>query len=311
MNWFRPKRPSTPRWNSWTSPGSSKAPPKARGLGNQFLGNIRETDAIAHVVRCFEDDNVQHVSNKIDPVSDIEVIQTELMIADMESLERRRTKLAKTAKSGDAEARFQTACMEKIVAALNNGDPARKLTWSKEEEIRFVKSLNLLTAKPVLYVCNIGDPADGECDRVQAVKKLAQSENSQVVALCGQLENEIMEIEDPEERKEFMREMELSETGLDKMIKAGYALLELVTFFTVGGKENRAWTLRANQPAPKAAGVIHTDFEKGFIRAEVYNYDDLLQFKTEQAIKDAGKLRIEGKTYIIQDGDIVHFRFNV
>ncbi len=284
---------------------------KGEGLGNQFLGHIREVDALAHIVRCFEDANIPHVADTLDPPSDIDVINTELLIADLETLERRKDKLAKTAKSGDKQAKFEMGCVEKIIAALNDGEPARRVDFTTEEEKKFVRTLSLLTSKPVLYVANIGDPADSESGIVKQAEAFAKEEGAQFVVLAGKLENEIMEITDPEEQKVFMEEMGLKETGLNKMINAGYALLDLVTFFTVGGKENRAWTLRKNLPAPKAAGVIHSDFEKGFIRAEVYNYDDLMQYKTEQAIKDAGKFRVEGKTYIVQDGDIVHFRFNV
>ena len=291
--------------------GLVKGASKGEGLGNKFLGHIREVDAIAHVVRCFEDDNIPHVSNKVDPLSDIEVIHTELMIADMETLERRNFKVAKLAKSGNKEARFEVGITEQLLKILNVGQPARTLKINSEEEDQFVKSLNLITAKPVLYVCNIADPAESDNQHVTTVRKYAADEGAGVVALVGKLEQEIMEMEDPEEQKMFLEEMGFQETGLDRMIHAGYQLLDLVTFFTVGGKENRAWTLKKDSKAPQAAGVIHSDFEKGFIRAEIYNYDDLLEFKSEQAIKDTGKLRVEGKTYVMKDGDIAHFRFNV
>jgi len=291
--------------------GLVKGASKGEGLGNKFLGHIREVDAIAHVVRCFEDDNIPHVSNKVDPLSDIEVIHTELMIADMETLERRSTKTAKIAKSGNKEARFEMGLIEKLLKILNAGQPARTLETQSEEEARFVKSLTLITSKPVLYVCNIADPSESENEHVLAVRKLATEEGAGVVALVGKLEQEIMEMEDPEEQKMFLEEMGFKETGLDRMIHAGYQLLDLVTYFTVGEKENRAWTLKKNSKAPQAAGVIHSDFEKGFIRAEIYNFDDLVQYKSEAAVKEAGKLRIEGKDYIFQDGDIAHFRFNV
>ena len=291
--------------------GLVKGASKGEGLGNKFLGHIREVDAIAHVVRCFEDDNIPHVSNKIDPLSDIEVIHTELMIADMETLERRSFKLAKLAKSGNKEARFEMGLIERRLEILNAGQPARTLETQSEEEARFVKSLTLITAKPVLFVCNIADPSESETEHVLAFLKLAEEEGAGVVALVGKLEQEIMEMEDPEEQKMFLEEMGFKETGLDRMIHAGYQLLDLVTYFTVGEKENRAWTLKKNSKAPQAAGVIHSDFEKGFIRAEVYNFDDLVQYKSEAAVKEAGKLRIEGKDYVFQDGDIAHFRFNV
>lgn len=284
---------------------------RGEGLGNKFLGHIRQVDAIAHVVRCFEDPNIAHISNTIDPPSDIEVINTELMIADLETLDRRRLKLEKIAKSGDTAARFEMGLVEKISEILNAGKPARTFESHSEEEASFIKSLDLLTSKPVLYVCNIVDPADSKGELVRAALDYAGEEGNPAVVLAGKLENEIMEIEDLEEQKAFMEEMGLEKTGLDIVIYAGYALLDLVTFFTVGGKENRAWTLKKNSKAPQAAGVIHSDFEKGFIRAEIYNYDDLMQYKSEQAIKDAGKFRVEGKTYVIKDGDITHFRFNV
>ncbi len=291
--------------------GLVKGASKGEGLGNKFLGHIREVDAIAHVVRCFEDDNIPHVSNKVDPLSDIEVIHTELMIADMESLERRSFKQAKLAKSGNKEAQFEMRLIEQLLKILNDGQPARILETQSEEETKFVKSLNLITAKPVLYVCNVADPSESENAHVTAVRNLAVEEGAVVVALVGKLEQEIMEMEDPEEQKMFLEEMGFKETGLDRMIHAGYQLLDLVTYFTVGEKENRAWTLKKNSKAPQAAGVIHSDFEKGFIRAEVYNYDDLVQYKSESAVKEAGKLRVEGKEYVFQDGDIAHFRFNV
>ena len=284
---------------------------RGEGLGNKFLGHIRQVDAIAHVVRCFEDPNIAHISNTIDPPSDIEVINTELMIADLETLDRRRLKLEKIAKSGNTAARFEMGLVEKISEILNAGKPARTFESHSEEEASFIKSLDLLTSKPVLYVCNIVDPTDSKGELVRAALDYAGEEGNPAVVLAGKLENEIMEIEDLEEQKAFMEEMGLEKTGLDIVIYAGYALLDLVTFFTVGGKENRAWTLKKNSKAPKAAGVIHSDFEKGFIRAEIYNYDDLIQYKSEQAIKDAGKFRVEGKTYVIKDGDIAHFRFNV
>jgi len=291
--------------------GLIKGASKGEGLGNKFLGHIREVDAIAHVVRCFEDGNVPHVSDVIDPANDIDTINTELMIADMETLERRKTKLEKLAKSGNSEARMQVGVVKKVMKSINNNIPARAITAFSDEESSFLKSLTLLCAKPVLYICNVMDPGDTESALVQQVKQIAKDDGSSMVALAGKIEGEIMEIEDPDERQMFMDEMELEETGLDRMIATGYGLLELATFFTAGGKENRAWTIKKHSTAPQAAGAIHTDFEKGFIRAEVYNLEDLVQYKTEAAIKEAGKLRVEGKDYIVQDGDIMHFRFNV
>ncbi|MFP6638184.1 MAG: redox-regulated ATPase YchF [Nitrospinaceae bacterium] len=291
--------------------GLIKGASKGEGLGNKFLGHIREVDAIAHVIRCFEDSNVPHISDVIDPSSDIDTINTELMIADMESLERRKTKIQKLAKSGDKEARMQMEVIIKLSEALDQFQPARTVGGFNDEQNLFVKSLTLLSAKPVLYICNVMDPSDMGNELVQKVKEISKQDGSSVVALAGKLEGEIMEIEDPEEQKAFMEELELTETGLDRMISAGYGLLDLATYFTAGIKETRAWTIPKNAKAPVAAGVIHTDFEKGFIRAEVYNLEDLIEHKSEAAIKDAGKLRIEGKDYIVQDGDIMHFRFNI
>ncbi len=291
--------------------GLIKGASKGEGLGNKFLGHIREVDAIAHVVRCFEDGNVPHVSDVIDPAGDIVTINTELMIADMEALERRKTKIEKLAKSGDKEARSQMEVLKKLIEGINNGRPARALTGLSDEDQKFVKSLTLLSAKPVLYICNVMDPGDTDNELVQKVKSIAEEDGSVVVALAGKIEGEIMEMEDPEEQQMFMEEMGLTETGLDRMIATGYGLLDLSTYFTAGEKETRAWTIPKNSKAPQAAGAIHSDFEKGFIRAEVYTLEDLEKYKTEAAIKEAGKLRVEGKDYVVQDGDIMHFRFNV
>ena len=291
--------------------GLVKGASTGEGLGNKFLGHIREVDAIAHVVRCFEDGNVPHVSNTIDPASDIDTINTELMIADMESLERRKTKIEKLAKSGDKEARSQMEVIKKLIHIINEGGPVRAVTGLSDEAQKFVQSLTLLSAKPVLYICNMMDPGDTESDLVLKVKEIAQQDGSAVVALAGKIESEKMEMDDPEEQQMFMQEMGLTKTGLDRMIATGYGLLELSTYFTAGEKEIRAWTIPKNSKAPQAAGAIHSDFEKGFIRAEVYCLEDLEKYKTEAGIKEAGKLRVEGKEYIVQDGDIMHFRFNV
>ena len=290
--------------------GLAKGASKGEGLGNKFLGNIREVDAIAHVLRCFENPNIPHVSEKIDPKSDIEAINIELIIADLEVLERRKFKLQKIAKSGDPDARLQMDLIDRITKALDDNLPARSVKLNNDQEMKKVKEYNLLTSIPVLYVCNIQDPSEAGNEYVSAVKELA-AENIKVVVLAGKLECEIRDIDDPEERQVFVEEMGLKETGLHQMIRVGYELLDLVTFFTVGGKENRAWTIRKNSKAPKAAGVIHSDLEKGFIRAEVYHFDDLVAYKTEHALKEAGKLRVEGKEYVVQDGDIMHIRFNV
>ncbi len=291
--------------------GLIKGASKGEGLGNKFLGHIREVDAIAHVVRCFEDSNVPHVSDIIDPADDIDTINTELIIADMEALDRRKTKIEKLAKSGDKEARMQVEVLAKLSEALDQNRAARTVQGFNDEENLFVKSLTLLSAKPVLYICNVMDPGDLENELVQQVKAIAKQDGSSVVALAGKLEGEIMEMEDLQEQQAFMEELGLKETGLDRMISAGYGLLDLATYFTAGEKETRAWTIPKNARAPQAAGVIHTDFEKGFIRAEVYNLEDLVEHKSEAGIKDAGKMRIEGKDYVVQDGDIMHFRFNV
>ncbi len=291
--------------------GLIKGASKGEGLGNKFLGHIREVDAIAHVVRCFEDSNVPHVSDFIDPVSDIDIINTELIIADMESLERRKAKIEKLAKTGDKEARMQVEVIDLLATALDQNQPARTVKGFNEEQSQFLKSLTLLSAKPVLYICNVMDPGDTENELVQKVKQIAGQDGSSVFALAGKIEGEIMEMEDYAEQEMFMEEMGLTETGLDQMIAAGYGLLELSTYFTAGEKETRAWTIPKNAKAPAAAGVIHTDFEKGFIRTEVYSLEDLIEYKSEAAIKDAGKLRVEGKDYVVQDGDIMHFRFNV
>lgn len=292
--------------------GLVKGASQGEGLGNKFLGHIREVTAIAHVVRCFADDNIVHVSGKIDPINDIEVINTELMIADIESLQRRKQKLEKGAKSGDKEARFQLPIIEQIDDALNRNLPARSLKFDGQAEAAFVRTLSLLSAKPVLYICNVAEPAETDNIYVQKVKDLASRESAEVVALAAKLEQEILEIDDPGERAAFLKEMGMEEPGLHRVIHAGYALLDLITYFTSGGgKENRAWTIQKNFKAPQAAGVIHSDFEKGFIRAQVYHFDDLVRLKSEQAVREAGLLRSEGKDYIVRDGDIIEFLFNV
>ncbi len=291
--------------------GLVKGSSKGEGLGNQFLGNIREMDALAHIVRCFKDPNLGDEGETPDPVSDIDIINTELMIADLEVLEKRKQKLEKLARSGDKDARAQMNVLTQLIDALFDNRPARTVQFDMAVDQAYVKSLALITTKPVLYVCNIADPADTDTEAVKKAKQYAESEGNQAVVLCGQLEQEIQEIEDLEERAMMMEEMGLTETGLHAMIEGGYRLLDLVTFFTVGGSENRAWTVKANTKAPQAGGKIHSDLEKGFIRAEVYNFDDLVKYKTEQAIKEAGLFRLEGKEYTVKDGDCLHIRFNV
>ncbi|HHT9951657.1 TPA: redox-regulated ATPase YchF [Legionella pneumophila] len=289
--------------------GLVKGASSGEGLGNQFLANIRETDAIAHVVRCFDNSDVVHVEGRVDPLSDIEVINTELALADMETLEKSLLKVGKNSKSGNKEAIFELKTLEKIKAHLDAGYPVRTLELTPEEE-QVSKRLFLLTAKPVLYIANVDDNGYENNPLLAKVQALASQENASIVALCAATEAELVEL-DEEDRQEFMVDLGLSEPGLNKVIRAGYELLGLQTYFTAGVKEVRAWTIRKGATAPQAAGVIHTDFEKGFIRAEVISYDDFIRFGGEQGAKEAGKLRLEGKEYIVCDGDVMHFRFNV
>jgi GTP-binding protein YchF len=283
---------------------------KGEGLGNKFLANIRETDAIAHVVRCFEDPNVIHVSNRIDPVSDIETINTELALADLESVSKQLSKNSKLAKTGgDKEAQRLVAVLERAEAALDQGRPARSVDWSKEELV-VLKPLFLLTMKPTLYVANVAEHGFKDSPRLAQVEALAQRDGAQVVAICAALEAQIADMND-EDQKLFLADMGMTEPGLDRVIRAGYALLSLETFFTAGPKEARAWQLRIGQTAPQAAAAIHTDFERGFIRAEVISCEDYIACGGEQGAKEAGKLRLEGKDYVVRDGDVMYFRFNV
>ncbi|KAA0876549.1 redox-regulated ATPase YchF [Nitrincola tapanii] len=282
---------------------------RGEGLGNKFLANIRETDAIAHVVRCFEDDNVIHVANTIDPLADIETINLELALADLESVEKQLQRVQRNAKGGDKEALAIKALLEKLLPHLSEGLPARALSLNEEEQ-RLSKTLHLLTTKPTMYIANVAEDGFENNPHLDKVRELAAAEGAEVVAICNKLESEIAELDD-EEKLEFLQEMGMEEAGLDRVIRAGYQLLGLQTYFTAGVKEVRAWTIRVGDTAPKAAGVIHTDFEKGFIRAEVIGYNDFIQYKGEQGAKEAGKWRLEGKDYVVQDGDVVHFRFNV
>lgn len=284
---------------------------KGEGLGNQFLGNIRETDAILHIVRCFDDENIVHVDGSVDPQRDISTIDTELMLADLDSVEKRYTKTNKLAKNGDKVAKTEAAILEKIKLALEDGKAARSVELSDDEE-KFVKQLHLLTTKPILYVCNVSedDFANGGNDWVKLVEEHAKSENSSAIMISGALESEICQLE-VDEQKEFLESIGASEPGLNRLIRAAYNLLGLQTYFTAGEKEVRAWTIKNGWKAPQAAGVIHTDFERGFIRAETYHCDDLFNFGSESAVKEAGKYRSEGKEYIVKDGDILLFRFNV
>jgi len=283
---------------------------KGEGLGNQFLANIRETDAIAHVVRCFEDENVVHVSDKVDPRADIDVINTELALADLDSAEKAIKRLGRIAKGGDKTAKAQIDLLEnKLLPHLNEALPVRALGLN-EDELLLLRELHLLTIKPTMYIANVDEEGFENNPRLDIVKEIAEAEGAIVVPICNKLEAEIAELED-EEKAEFLADLGMEEAGLDRVIRAGYDLLGLQTYFTAGVKEVRAWTMREGDTAPKAAAVIHTDFEKGFIRAEVIAYDDFIEFNGEAGAKDAGKWRLEGKEYIVANGDVIHFRFNV
>ncbi|MDH5352842.1 MAG: redox-regulated ATPase YchF [Gammaproteobacteria bacterium] len=282
---------------------------KGEGLGNQFLGHIRETDAIAQVVRCFENEDIVHVSNKIDPLSDIEIINTELLLADMESIGRQLDRASKLAKSNDKDAKAKLAFMQAIQAHVETGESARKFEVEDSQK-SWMKDLHLITAKPTLYIANVAEDGFENNPHLDALTQYAESEGAEVVAVCASIEADIAEL-DAEEAAEFLNELGLSEPGLDRVIHAGYKLLGLQTYFTAGPQEVRAWTIRVGDTAPKAAGVIHTDFEKGFIRAEVVGFDDFINNNGEQGAKDAGRWRLEGKDYVMQEGDVVHFRFNV
>jgi GTP-binding protein YchF len=282
---------------------------KGEGLGNQFLANIRETDAIAHVVRCFQDENVVHVAGKVDPLSDIEVINTELALADMTSVEKALNRVSRTAKSGNKEELAKKQILEHIYQQLDAGQPARALNLSDDEQL-LIRDLFLLTLKPTMYIANVQEGGFSNNPMLDKVKAHADKEGAMVVAICAAMEAEIAQLDD-EEKKEFLDDLGLDEPGLNRVVRAGYTLLNLATYFTAGVKEVRAWTIHVGSTAPQAAGVIHTDFERGFIRAEVIAYDDFINNKGEQGAKDAGKWRLEGKEYIVKDGDVMHFRFNV
>jgi len=284
---------------------------KGEGLGNKFLANIRETDAIAHVVRCFEDDNVEHVENSVNPTRDIEIIDLELILADLESCSKQLQKTSRTAKSGDKNAKHAANLLEKLVNHLEKGLPIRSLSKLSAEDHKVIKGFHLLTAKPVMYIANVAEDGFNDNPLLEQVRQIAQSQNAQVVALCNKIEAELTELEDAEERQMFLQELGLQEAGLHQVIRAGFNLLNLQTYFTAGVKEVRAWTVKIGATAPEAAGVIHTDFAKGFIRAEVIAYDDFIKYQGEQGAKEAGKWRLEGKEYVVQDGDVMHFRFNV
>ncbi|ANB34204.1 redox-regulated ATPase YchF [Rhodovulum sulfidophilum] len=289
--------------------GLVKGASKGEGLGNQFLANIRECDAVAHVLRCFEDGDVTHVEGRVDPVADAEVIETELMIADMESIEKRLQGLVRKVRGGDKEAVQQERLLKVALAALNEGRPARSVEIAEDDEKAW-SMLQLLTSKPVLYVCNVSEEeaASGNAFS-RAVAAMAEAQGAASVVISAKIEEEISQL-DAEEAEVFLGEMGLEEAGLDRLIKAGYTLLDLETYFTVGPKEARAWTIPVGTSAPKAAGVIHGDFERGFIRAETVAFDDYIACGGEQGAKDAGKMRAEGKGYVVQDGDVMHFLFN-
>jgi GTP-binding protein YchF len=284
---------------------------KGEGLGNQFLAHIREVDAIAHVLRCFEDGNVTHVEGSVDPIRDAETVETELLLADLESLEKRVAAAEKKARGNDKEAKTQLEVMQPALAALRDGKPARGLRFDAEQT-KILKTLQLITAKPVLYVCNVdeGSAAAGNAESAR-VAAFAAEQGAASVVISAAIEAEVAQLAEEAEKREFLESLGLAETGLARVIRAGYGLLGLVTFFTVGPKEARAWTIVEGSKAPQAAGVIHTDFEKGFIRAETIGYDDFVACGGEQGAKDAGKMRLEGSEYIVADGDVMHFRFNV
>lgn len=284
---------------------------KGEGLGNQFLGNIREVDAIIHVLRCFENDDIQHVDNKVDPIADAETVETELMLADLESLEKRVPAFVKKGQQGDKEAKVAASVLGQALDLLRDGKPARLTRPRDEDEARIFSQAQLLTAKPVLYVCNVeeGSAADGNAFSARVFSK-AGAEGAKAVVVSAAIEAEIATM-GPEDRAEFLTDLGLTETGLARVIRAGYDLLHLRTFFTCGPKEARAWTIEAGSKAPQAAGVIHSDFERGFIRAETISYDDYIAYNGEAGAREAGRLRAEGKEYIVQDGDILLFRFNV
>ena len=282
---------------------------KGEGLGNQFLANIRETDAITHVVRCFEDDNVVHVSGRVNPIEDIEVINTELALADLASAERALDRAQRTARAGDKEAQKLAAVLERIVPVLNEAKSIRSMGLD-EDDMALIKTFSFITAKPVLYVANVRDDGFTDNPHLKAVEDYAALENSQVVAVCAAVEAEIADLDD-EDKLVFLEDMGMDEPGLNRVIRAAYKLLGLQTYFTAGVKEVRAWTIRVGDTAPQAAGVIHTDFERGFIRAQTIAYDDFIAHRGEQGAKEAGKMRAEGKDYVVHDGDVINFLFNV
>ncbi|MFS0935453.1 MULTISPECIES: redox-regulated ATPase YchF [Enterococcus] len=308
----RPKKTVPTTFEFTDIAGIVRGASKGEGLGNQFLSHIRQVDAICHVVRCFDDDNITHVEGRVDPLADIDTINLELVLADLESVNKRYTRVAKIAKTKDKDAVAELAVLDKIKPVLEEGISARSIEFTDEEQ-RIVKSLFLLTTKPVLYVANVAeeDVADYETNvYVNKVKEFAASENAEVIVISARAEEEIAELEE-EDKAEFLEALGIEESGLDQLIRAAYDLLGLATYFTAGEQEVRAWTFRKGIKAPQAAGIIHTDFERGFIRAETVSFEDLNQYGTMQAAKEAGRVRLEGKDYVVQDGDVMLFRFNV
>ncbi len=292
--------------------GLVKGASRGEGLGNKFLANIRETDAILHVLRCFDDDNITHVDGTVDPVRDKEVIDTELQLRDLETIESRIGKVAKMAAAGERDAKMQHEVLKRYQEVLTQGKSARSVVLETKDEQKFAHDLFLLTNKPVLYVCNVDDASAVNGNKyVDAVREAVKEENAEILIVAAQTESDIAELETYEERQMFLEEIGLQESGVNRLIKAAYKLLDLETFLTAGPKEVRAWTYRKGSKAPQCAGVIHTDFERGFIRAEIIKYDDYIHYGSEAAVKEAGKMHIEGKDYVFQDGDIVVFRFNV
>ncbi|MBR4163113.1 MAG: redox-regulated ATPase YchF [Solobacterium sp.] len=309
---FNPKRTIYTTFEFTDIAGLVKGASKGEGLGNQFLANIRQTDAVVHVVRCFDDANIEHVEGSVDPVRDIEVINLELCIADLDTVTNRIGRVEKKAKTKDKDAMREYDVLMKCKEALEQGTPVRMLEMDDNEKA-LIKGYGLLTAKPVIYVANMSDEGIADPESVsyyQAVREFAEKENSECIAICAKMEEELSGL-DKEEKRAFLDDLGIQESGLDQIIQAAYHLLGLRTFFTVGEPECRAWTFKKGMKAPQCAGVIHTDFEKGFIRAEIYSYEDLMEYKTEQSLKEHGKIRLEGKEYLMKDGDIVFFRFNV
>ncbi len=310
---FHPKKTIYTTFEFTDIAGLVKGASKGEGLGNQFLSNIRLTDAICHVVRCFDDPNITHVETTIDPIRDIEIINLELTLADLQTIENRRSKIERKAQTNkDKDSLTELELLNKLQPVLEQGLPVRSLELSEDEEI-LMKTYNLLTAKPVIYVANLDDEGimdPDSCDYYNRVKEYAVKQNSQVVALCAQMEEELSGL-DKEEKDVFLQELGVESSGLDILIQKAYAVLDLCTFLTAGEDECRAWTFKKGMKAPDCAGVIHTDFKKGFIRAEVYRFSDIDELGSEHAIKEAGRLRLEGKDYVVEDGDVMHFRFNV